>query len=66
MKGPIREIIPVGKQTISVAIPTGCSKASACLLVSGRIPATRIDSGRVELEVAEIATSEVVLIDFGA
>ena len=66
MKGPIREIIPVGAQTVSVALPAGCGNASARLLVSGRVPATRIEAGRLEIEVAEIATSEVVLIDFGA
>ena len=39
MKGPIREIIPVGKQVVSVALPAGCSKAAAVrLLVSGGSP----------------------------
>jgi hypothetical protein len=66
MKGPIREVIPVGKQTVSVALSAGCTKASARLLVSGRVPATRIEAGRLEIEVTEIAASEVVLIDLGA
>ena len=64
MKGPIREIIPVGKQLVSVALPG--STATARLLVSGQVPVTRIGGGRIEIEVPEIATNEVVLIDFGA
>lgn len=64
MKGPIREIIPVGKQLVSVALPG--RTATARLLVSGKLPVTRIGGGRIEIEVPEIATNEVVLIEFGA
>ena len=64
MKGPIREIIPIGRQLVSVAMPG--KSATARLLVSGKVPLTRIGGGRIEVEVPEIATNEVVLIEFGA
>jgi hypothetical protein len=64
MKGPIREIIPVGKQVVSVALPAGFTKASVRLLVSGVAPTISVGDGRVEIEVPEIVTNEVVLIDF--
>ena len=64
MKGPIREIIPIGRQLVSVAIPG--KSATARLLVSGKVPLTRVGGGRIEVEVPEIATNEVVLIEFGA
>ena len=64
MKGPIREVIPVGRQLVSVALPG--RPATARLLVSGKVPVMRIGGGRIEIEVPEIATNEVVLIEFGA
>jgi hypothetical protein len=64
MKGPIREILPVGKQVVSVALPG--RSATARLLVSGIEPVTRIADGRIEIEVPEIVTTEIVLIEFGA
>ena len=64
MKGPIREIIPVGKQVVSVALPAGMTGAAVRLLVSGVSPRVSVGGGRIEIEVHEIVTNEVVLIDF--
>ena len=64
MKGPIREIIPVGKQVVSVALPAGMTGAAVRLLVSGVSPRVSVGGGRVEIEVPQIVTNEVVLIDF--
>ena len=64
MKGPIREIIPVGEQLVSVALPDSALGASVRLLVSEAAPITRVVDGRIEIVVTGIAVSEVVLIDF--
>jgi len=66
MKGPIREIIAVGQQTVSVALPDGQRGVpKARLLVSGAVPATRIKDGRFEIDVPSIEANEVVMIEFG-
>jgi hypothetical protein len=36
MRGPVRELIPVGPLTVSVAMPPGCTGATARLLGAGR------------------------------
>jgi hypothetical protein len=60
MKGPTREVYPVGKQTLSVAIPAGRSFKSARLLVAGMTAAATATDGRVEVEVPGIDLLEVV------
>ncbi len=60
MKGPIREIYPVGQQTVSVALPAGKQAGSARLLVAGTQAKTTTADGRVIIEVPSIDTLEVV------
>lgn len=60
MKGPIREVFPVGKHSVSVAIPKGRKLDRARLLVAGRKAKTTFAKGRVEIEVPGIETLEVV------
>lgn len=60
MKGPIREIFPVGRHEVSVAVPAGKRLGKAELLVSGATPRVSEAGGRVVVEVTEIATLEVV------
>jgi len=66
MKGPIREVIPAGPQTVSVELPAGAATAKARLLISGQIPVTRIAAGRIDVDVPGFGTNEVVLIEVGA
>ena len=55
MKGPIREIFPVGRHTVSVAIPKGKRVDKARLLVAGRKAKASVgEDGRVEVEVPGI------------
>jgi hypothetical protein len=65
MKGPIREVYPVGKQVVSVAVPAGRSVKSARLLVAGQAAETRVSGNRVEIEVPGIELIEVVHIAWG-
>ena len=66
MKGPIREVIPIGKQIVSVALLPGQTNATARLLVAGTVPVTRLVGTRIEAEVPQIAVNEVVLLSFNA
>ena len=65
MKGPIRETIPLRGQSVSVALPPGATTATARLLVSGQVPATSLQAGRLHVDLPEIHTNEVVLVEFG-
>jgi hypothetical protein len=59
LKGPTREIYPVGPQRVSVALD-GRSVAAARLLVAGRDVPAKIEDGRAVVEVPGIDTLEVV------
>jgi hypothetical protein len=60
MKGPVREVYPVGEQTLSVAIPIGRSFRAARLLVAGKPAVAKAADGRVEVDVPGIDLLEVV------
>jgi len=62
MKGPTREIYPVGRQEISVAIPKGRSFAGARLLIAGATADARVEEGRVIVTVPGIDLIEVAHI----
>ena len=63
MKGPIREIIPISAQKISIKIPEGRSAKQVHLLVSGARPTFTYQQNIVTLEVSAIALHEVIAID---
>lgn len=63
MKGPYRELIPVGEQRVRVRLPEGTRAQKVQLLVSGQQPHTRETSGVVEVTVPLIVAHEVVAID---
>lgn len=60
LKGPIREIIPVGPLEVSVALPEGADGARARLLVAGADAAVRIADGRAEISVPSVELLETV------
>ena len=60
MKGPIREVYPVGPQTVSVAVPDGKRLAGARLLVSDEQVVAAIRDGRATITVPGITTLEAV------
>jgi hypothetical protein len=63
MKGPVREIIPISAQKISIKIPEGRSAKQVHLLVSGARPTFTYQQNIVTLEVSAIALHEVIAID---
>jgi hypothetical protein len=63
MKGPVREIIPLGSQKVRVRLPTGKTLAGVKLLVSGTQPDFSETTGAVEVRVPSIGLHEVVAFD---
>jgi hypothetical protein len=63
MKGPIREIIPVGPQRVRVRLPAGTSARHVRLLTAGTAPEYKTVDGTMTLTVPSIDVHEVVAID---
>ena len=66
MKGPLREIIPLSRQELSVAIPAGKHIAKAHLLVAGKDVAYQQEGKFVHLDVPWIDLHEVVAFDLSS
>lgn len=63
MKGPVREIIPIGAQKIRLRLPARDKLAGVKLLVSGGSPRFSTTPRGVEVEVPSIGIHEVVAFD---
>ena len=63
MKGPIREIIPVGAQKVRIRIPPSRRLRTVQLLVAGVQPRHRVKGDAITLEVPSIALHEVIAVD---
>lgn len=64
MKGPIREIYPVGEHSVSVVLPEGVDAVTGELLVAGQPCDVRIDDGRAVVIVPSIETLEVLRLSW--
>ena len=64
LKGPVREIIPISKQTVRIRLPKNGRRVSkARLLVTGKQIPFREENGTVVIDVPEIELHEVVALD---
>jgi hypothetical protein len=63
MKGPVRELFPVGEQRLRVRLPDGRSPRRVRLLVSGTETPFRQTRDGLELTVPSIKAHEVVAVD---
>jgi len=63
MKGPIREVIPVGAQRVRLQLPDGIRVRAVKLLVANTTPETQQSGNSLEVTVPSIAEHEVVAID---
>jgi len=63
MKGPYREVIPVGAQQVRLRLPEGRRARGVQLLVSGLRPRFEQAGGWLSLSVPSIAVHEVVAVD---
>jgi len=66
MKGPVREIIPIAGQKISLRIPAGRRVSRVHLLVASRDVPYRTEHDTIFLETPSIGLHEVVAVDFSA
>lgn len=63
MKGPVREILPIGAQRVRVRLPDGLAPKRVQLLVAGAAPEFMRDGDAFVVAVPSIAVHEVVAID---
>jgi len=63
MKGPVRELVPLGEQRVRVRLPDGLGAKAVRLLVAGAAPAFTAAGGWLEVTVPSIAAHEVVAVD---
>jgi hypothetical protein len=63
MKGPIRELIPVGEQKVLFRLPDGLHAKKIHLLAADKTPQVRRDGSKLTITVPMILDHEVVAID---
>ena len=63
MKGPFREIVPLGEQRVGLRLPEGRRAKRIQLLVDGKEPRTSSAGQLIEITVPSIAVHEVIAID---
>jgi hypothetical protein len=63
MKGPFRELIPMGEQRVVITLPRGATARKVQLLVAGRVVPTEQAEGRLTVTVPSIRDHEVVAVD---
>jgi hypothetical protein len=64
MKGPLREIIPISSQRVSVKIPSSRRIKRVHLLVAGKEVPYKLEHDIISLEIPSISLNEVVAVDF--
>jgi hypothetical protein len=63
MKGPVRELIPVGEQRVRVRLPVGARVAKVQLLAAGRTVPARQSGAWLEVTVPQVLDHEIVAVD---
>ena len=63
MKGPIRELLPVGEQTVRLRVPAGQSVAKVRLLRAGIEPEVRYAGDTITVRVPSVLDHEVIAVD---
>jgi hypothetical protein len=63
MKGPYREVIPLGAQTVRLRLPAGTRARRVQLLVSGAAPKVETPGNVLAVTVPSIGLHEVVAVD---
>ena len=64
MKGPLREVIPIGPQRARIRMPPGVRARQVKLLTAGTTPRVDSTGGTLNLTVPSIDVHEVIAIDF--
>jgi hypothetical protein len=66
MKGPVREIYPVGAQHVSVEIPKGGRISRVQLCVAGSNIPFAVSGSRLEVDVPSVELHELVAVDLAS
>jgi hypothetical protein len=64
MKGPLREVIPVGPQRVRITLPESVGVRKVQLLTAGTVPRTDLSNRTLILTVPSVEVHEVIAIDF--
>ncbi len=63
LKGPVREILPVGAQRIRLCLPKGCIVREAHLLSGGELSHVSLQEGLLCATISGVAEHEVLAVD---
>jgi hypothetical protein len=63
MKGPFRELIPVGEQQVTLRLPDGAQARRVQLLVAGGEVPVAQDGPRLRVTVPSVRDLEIVAVD---
>jgi hypothetical protein len=63
MKGPLREVMPIGPLTVGVRLADGRRPSKVSLLTAGTTAPVRIEGGVLRVDVPSVAVHEVIAID---
>lgn len=63
MKGPFRELIPVGEQEVSFKVPSGSKVNAVKLLISGQKADAKVVGETISLTVPNILDHEIIAVD---
>ena len=63
MKGPLREVIPIGPLTVRIRLPEGARARKVQLLTAGATPRTETAARTITVTVPSVDVHEVVAID---
>jgi len=63
MKGPLREVIPLGPQRVRIVLPSGTRATKVQLLTAGTTVRPEADNGAIVVTVPSVDVHEVVAID---
>jgi hypothetical protein len=64
MKGPLREVLPVGPQTVRIRMPEGTRARKVQLLTAGSTPRVQETGAILTVTVPSVGVHEVVAVDF--
>jgi len=65
MKGPMRELTPVGAQRVRLRLPEGAGRVAGRLLVAGTPAPVKVNNGWAELTVPSVLDHEVAVVEWG-
>lgn len=63
MKGPVRELIPVGEQKVRLRLPDGMRPRNVRLLAAGKTPRFARDGPHLTVTVPSLLDHEIVAVD---